>query len=713
MKEKKDEPLPSISEIPKATATSTSTSESSVILVQPPPLLPPDSPDDLSVLLNSVFSSLKNQPAKASRAKGSTKSNSTATTIPDWQQWWNDINKDAEVSFIFNSGIKSILNGAYKIASQRVYDTAVRKKSSTAKASVVSTPTISNSQRRSNGMVHPERRSHILSRDMSHDFPQQNEYYRHNHTRYNHSVPHPQGAMRNENPRQHSSRGMRMDDMQPNLPRRGANDCYSSGWSHSNRRESQHNRHYHDKHNYSDDDSHSYSSRGRHYHRYHDRKPHDHPYPKEDRISAHENDHRSLASSISTKPQTGIPITYDVANAKRHRYAHEEFIEREHRHHHHHQRRRRSSSGSSTSGRTRNSEYSGRRKNHRRSHDDYERDHHKRYDYDDRRHHRRRHDDHIGSYDDTDHGSRRRNRSESPSQRDDASKGRHLLPSSASYRNDRSTGSHSRSKDNSHVRDTNTTFNDQGRNGRILALHEKRSGFEGLVDDRHATRRSVDDGNDRVNDHRFDRIHGHRREELDLRRERKYDETHSRHYDKRSSCDSETQLQKYGKSERDDDGSTAEAASLPIAEVTTNGGNVKDAKKRDRRYSTPSPRKSRKSKHRKSSSHQKSENNSDSDSSIGSNGTSQSNRRSRHHGSSSSRKHRRRDYDGTDSDDNVISSSSPRKRSSRKRRKKGRRSRSTKEIETDNKGLPESDNNGRNHSKVDKTQISSISEKDK
>ena len=703
MKVKSEDPPPKIS-IPKTTAPPSS--NSSVSSLKPVQSLPTDLPKDISILVDSVFASRKIQ---ATSAIGTNGSNTTVTTIPDWQKWWNDVSKDAEVSFIFNSCMKSIMNGAYKVASQRVYDTAVRKKNSSAKPVSASTPTISNnSHRRVNNLVHPERRSNAHSRDIPYDYAH-HHYHHHNNNR---GATHGNGGpVINANPLQSSKEDRRLDDRQPYFPSRGANDYYSKDRSFNSRRESHH--HSSDRRHYSDDDSYSYSSRGRHHdrHHHHYRKRHDLPHSKEDHIATYENDHRSLASSISTKPTIGaIPNSAHEIGHKHH-YSHEEYIERDdrrNRRQQQHRRRRRSNSGSSKSDRTRSSDGSSRHRSHRRSHDDYDRNYHKRYDnYDrDRRHHGHRHDDYLGYENDTEPDTRRRNRGENGSQRDDnvvdATKGRELVSSSRSHRNSRSSDSHSRSKDSRPAEDGYNSYNDRGRNSQIEP-----------DDSRHSIRRYSDSGNNRSDDryrHQIDIRSPDTREELSIQRERKHEELLDRHHDKRnerqSNGEMERQQRKDPKAERNGDRSSDGAGILPIAEVTTKGGDDEvDGKKRDRRYSTPSPRKSRKSKHRKSSTHHKSDNNSDSDSSRSSASSSPSHRRSRRHGSSSSRKHRRREHDGTDSENNAVSSSSPRKRSSRKRRRKSHRNRSTKERGHDEKGAPATDNTGYHRSKVEKRQL--------
>jgi hypothetical protein len=80
------------------------------------PLRPPTLPKDLDDLVESIFTKHKNS------------TSSTHTVPPDWQQWWDCIKNDGEVSFLLQSGINSIMSGAYDLAMKRVLDTASRKK---------------------------------------------------------------------------------------------------------------------------------------------------------------------------------------------------------------------------------------------------------------------------------------------------------------------------------------------------------------------------------------------------------------------------------------------------------------------------------------------------------------------------------------------------------------------------------------------------------
>jgi hypothetical protein len=93
--------------------------------VSPPPIS-----KDLDDLVDSIFTKYKN-------------STSTDSEFLELRQWWDCLKNDGEVTFILQSGINSIMSGAYALAMKRVYDTASRKKQVSAEKSTTKAYSVS------------------------------------------------------------------------------------------------------------------------------------------------------------------------------------------------------------------------------------------------------------------------------------------------------------------------------------------------------------------------------------------------------------------------------------------------------------------------------------------------------------------------------------------------------------------------------------------
>jgi hypothetical protein len=633
-------------------STSSNCSATSPTLPQKTPHLPND-------LISLVESTIITRNSTTTNTNTSTTDSTTPT--PDWEQWWNKINQNAEVSLIFRSGIKSIMNGVFKIAAQRVYDTAVRKEKQLNLKS--QTPTTANrrlgnhpkssAHSKPQNNIHPAR-GHLSQHHSLGDRYFQNDRRNKNSNRYSDNRSNESNHVNVRDKPQFNNRQRIADDKLPNyhpqdhIYREGSRSLESSDKHHRNVRDGHHI--YIPSRN--DDESYSHSSRNND--RYYNRSRYD-PYRHDENVSAYDYDHRSLASSISTKPQNGLPIIRGINEC--HEYSRDAYNDR-----HRRRSRRRSRSNSSYSGSGNNS--GSKRSRHRsRSIDSYGYDRDKYVDRD------RRYSDQNGDNDDDyeyKHNSRDRHRSRigSPGKRSDydAKLPRHATTtsSSSSNRRDRDT-----------PYQTNVENDDERRRagngeayGRVVGINNVP--VTGPTDE-------------------YGRNNRHERIRYDGKRI--CDQNHACYSDGRDTWNASSD--RNGKN-RDDirkdklepsDTVVSRDTMLPIIEVTTIGEVAKDAKKRDRKYSTPSPRKSRKSKHRRSSSRHQSDGSS-SDNSYSSSTSTTSRPRSHHrhhHGSNSIRKRRRHETDNIVDDHRVVSSSSPRKRSGRKYRKSHRRSRSDKE----------------------------------
>jgi hypothetical protein len=680
----KNEQLPSKIAIPTVEIPS-SDRVSSVSPTQQPSKLP----NDIRLLVESTFLTRNNSSTTNITDKSIPFNSEPTPPIPEWQEWWDKINQNVEVSFIFKSCIKSILNGAYKIAAQRVYDTAVRKKKRSNLAA--QTPTTSNRS------LPNHDHTRVRSKPQNNTIPSRGRMSQHYNTddRWyqnvrgnNYSQHYPDSRIHESNrantrgqPLYNNGERMADDKIAKYIPRE--NYCRERSLS----RESSFN---YEKHvakveARKDQESYSYSSRSHHYH---DRNRYDR-YRRDENICINDNDHRSLASSISTKPQNGLPTTRDVIDM--HQNSHATYYDRRGR------RRRRINSSYSESG---SNSSSTRSRNRDRSSNKYINDI-DRHDHRDRRpsNHNGDCDDH---YDDKYYTrNRRRSRSRSPAQRkrynETLPRDATTLSSSLSFHCGSDANFQRSIKNDDEPR--NKGKGDAYSRGTSIDSKEKvGTNISAEVGHRHSSRRH---GCHEISTHNYRPRHHVPGSYDDSKAAEQKHDPYKDGRDKWSTySDSNDKYLYHDYSRRDiserSDTVVSRDASLPVIEVTTNGEFVTNTRKRDRRHSTPSPRKNRKSKHRRSSSHHPSDRSSGDGSYFSTSGSSSLSRinHRHHHGSGSSRKRRRHDNHNVDNDDRVPSLSSPRKRSGRKHKKRRRRT-SSRSVVTDKNGkVTESDENG-------------------